>query len=251
MNLAAYHHLSITLLAILAVGMSFVIGMLIGSINFARIIAKMKKIDLNQGSKNPGATNISRISRLSYGVFVALADLFKVLVAGYLYYCIGYFISWYPHQTLHQIVAIMIYLTPAIAVFGHCFPIYKKFRDGGKGVASIVGFLFFVSPYVGLVGFVAWWIIQLSTKYVSVASLLAPLIGIISIWIPKFSYFYWLNHVQPLINWTMHDYFTWMQIVVFIFGFLLVILVWYKHTPNIKRLIHKQEAKFYFSKLKI
>lgn len=236
---------------------SIVIGMLIGSINTSRIIAKIFKINiLNLGSKNPGATNLARVSKISLGVIAALLDLFKIIIAGYIFYLITY----YSHNEIKKTIiglplndftyklSYLIYLTPAVGVIAHCYPVYSGFKKGGKGTASFVGFAFFVSPYVGLVFFLLWWTIELITKYVSLASLTSALITTIFYWINRLRYFYWLSDVSPSFFF-IRD-FVDHSLVTFVFVILLflTLMIFWRHNQNIVRLLNKKESKFYFNK---
>ena len=95
---------------------------LIGSINFAYLVAKYKKINIQEiGSGNPGSSNVLRALGRNYAIVVLLGDLFKGVLPFLLFGI----------QTESIIYGVM-------AVVGHCFPIFYKFK-GGKGIAVLVG----------------------------------------------------------------------------------------------------------------
>ena len=111
---------------------------LIGSINFAYLVAKYKKINIQEiGSGNPGSSNILRALGRNYAIVVLLGDLFKGVVPFLLFGI----------QTESIIYGVM-------AVIGHCFPIFYKFK-GGKGVATylgtVVGYIIFLAPDLDVV----------------------------------------------------------------------------------------------------
>ena len=64
----------------IVVAVAAVLGFLVGSINPATIIARIRHADLRQGSGNPGATNAGRVLGLRWGVAVGLLDVLKGLL---------------------------------------------------------------------------------------------------------------------------------------------------------------------------
>ena len=110
-----------------------------------------------------------------------------------------------------------IYIS-ALAVFiGHVFPIWLKFK-GGKGVATYVGILFCINIYLGLVFIISWLIIFLISKFSSLSSILATLA------VPFYTLFN--NELE-------NKY----------FFVIMLILIFYTHKENVKRLINKEESK--------
>ena len=73
-----------------------------------------------------------------------------------------------------------IVLIGLAAILGHDFPIFLR-GHGGKGIATSLGVITALAPPVGLVGVVFWWIIILSTRYASLASLTMLLVCSIAI----------------------------------------------------------------------
>jgi glycerol-3-phosphate acyltransferase PlsY len=58
------------------------------------------------------------------------------------------------------------------AVLGHILPIFANFR-GGKGVATLLGMALAIQPMVALLCLVVFLITLLSTRFVSLSSILA------------------------------------------------------------------------------
>ena len=93
---------------------------LIGSLNFAYIVAKYKKLDISSsGSGNPGTSNVMRTIGKKYAAIVLIGDVLKGFLPIYLF-----------DENL--------LLCGFAAVIGHIYPIFYKFK-GGKGVATYVG----------------------------------------------------------------------------------------------------------------
>ena len=142
---------------------ALLIGYLLGSINFAMLVAKYKGLDLfSLGSGNPGATNVKRTMGAFWGNTVFLLDFFK----GYL----PVFLA----QSILVIEGLNYDLLGILgllgAILGHSFSIFLKFR-GGKGVATTMGGLLALMPWVLVMGLVAWLMVFFSTRVVAMASI--------------------------------------------------------------------------------
>lgn len=245
--------------AVVLILFAMVLSYCIGSISSARIMAKWLNIDLHQGSNNPGATNVSRLSKLRFGTIVAVVDLLKIIFAGWLSYLliiadatpISNAIN--NKKIIHSILLTLIYLAPTLAVFGHCFPVYHDFKNGGKGAASFVGLVFFINPWLGLMIFLFWWMIALTIKYVSLASIINVVIAPWFLWIKQLNNFYWIYGVWPgfydnysvlsSLKSNYHGDFT-LQLIGFLCLLVAAVLVIFRHRANIQRLIKRQENKF-------
>ena len=193
---------------------ALLIGYFIGSINFAVLVAKHKGLDLfSLGSGNPGATNVKRTMGAFWGNTVFLLDFSK----GYL----AVFLTQYLlvlEGLNYDLLGILGLLG---AILGHSFSIFLKFR-GGKGVATTMGGLLALMPWVLVLGLVAWLIVFFSTRVVAMASIVFAISLPIS--------FYFL-HDLPDVRW--------------IFCIVLAILIIVRHYSNIQRLLSGKEHDFY------
>jgi acyl phosphate:glycerol-3-phosphate acyltransferase len=97
---------------------------------------------LEQGSGNIGATNVRRLAGTHFGLMTLIGDVLKgmvpVIIARNM---IGY--GGIQSQLLLCIVAMSSFL-------GHLFPIYLRFKNGGKGVATTFGCFLIISPWACL-----------------------------------------------------------------------------------------------------
>ena len=186
----------------------------IGSLPFALILTKLFGFgDIrNIGSGNIGATNVLRTGNKFLAFVVLCLDIIKGFIPFLI--CQIYF------NDLNMINKIIIC---HVAVIGHIFPIWLKFK-GGKGVATYIGFLFGLNPYIALLFLIVWLVIAATTKYSSLGSLIAILIA------P--TYFIFINF-----NFYIGFFFIYLSIVIII-----------KHAENIKRLLNKTESKIKLSK---
>jgi len=99
-----------------------ILSYILGSINFAYIMAKVKGIDISSsGSGNPGTSNALRTLGKGSAFIVLLGDLLKGALPIIFFYEDQYF---------------LIY--GVAAVLGHIYPVFYKFK-GGKGVATYLG----------------------------------------------------------------------------------------------------------------
>jgi glycerol-3-phosphate acyltransferase PlsY len=139
---------------------SVVLAYFIGSISFSYLMARwVKGVDIREhGSGNAGATNTLRVLGKGPAVVVLLLDALKGVLAIY----IGYLLSGESHFVLA--------LCGMMAIFGHNWPIFLRFR-GGKGVATTIGVVISLMFYAGLItGIIAILLIVL-TRFVSLGSL--------------------------------------------------------------------------------
>lgn len=128
-------------------------GYLLGSVEAAVLVSRSRGIDIyRSGSGNPGASNVLRVFGKKTGAAVMLADLLKGVAAA----AIGELVGG------SELVG---FAAGAAAVVGHCYPIWHRFR-GGKGVASAVGMLVWLIPFVGL-GLAAIWAAVIGTTRVA------------------------------------------------------------------------------------
>lgn len=143
-----------------------VVAYLIGSLSFAVIVSRLMRLPdpRSFGSGNPGATNVLRTGRKSAAALTLLGDAAKgwVAVAG--------------AQALGADTGTVLLV--ALAVFiGHLFPVFFRFK-GGKGVATALGVLVGLNPWLGLACLATWiamaWLFRISSLSALVTALLAP-----------------------------------------------------------------------------
>jgi len=144
--------------------MYFILSYIIGSIPTGFLIFRIsKKEDIrNEGSGNIGATNIHRIC----GGKVAMITLISDVMKGAIPVIYGLIHFKYPPLILGA---------GALAIIGHIYPVWLKFR-GGKGVATFAGvFLAYIAAPDGLFIFpsfaLAFIVVMILTRYVSASSL--------------------------------------------------------------------------------
>lgn len=110
--------------------LSVLIGYLLGAILPAFLFGKLKGIDVREeGTKNPGTTNAFKVLGLPYAILTAIYDTLKGLLAMLVAFSLGV------NPIFWQISGLM-------AIVGHVFPFYLKFR-GGQGNATATGLLLF------------------------------------------------------------------------------------------------------------
>ena len=145
-----------------------ILAYIIGSIPTAVWVSKsVFGIDIRDyGSGNAGATNSFRVLGSKWGSFVMLVDVTKGIIATSLYILIPFYLNNELARTNFMIALGMV------AVLGHIFPIFANFR-GGKGVATLLGMALAIQPMVALICLVVFLITLLSTRFVSLSSILA------------------------------------------------------------------------------
>jgi glycerol-3-phosphate acyltransferase PlsY len=140
-----------------------VLGYLLGSCPWGYwLVLLFKHEDIRKvGSGNIGASNVWRTYGRWLGVPVVVLDTLK----GFIPAVLGMlFVS--PHH-LSGICA------GAAAMLGHWRPLFLRFAKGGKMVATCGGVFFGVAIWVALTAGVVWLAVFVTTRYASVASVVA------------------------------------------------------------------------------
>jgi len=192
----------------------------LGSIPFGLILAKLfAGRDVRKaGSGNIGATNVARVVGPFAGILTLLLDAAKGAVAVLL------------AARLSDANATWMMVASFFALFGHCYPLWLKFK-GGKGVATAAGIFLALCPYAMMGALLLFILVVAYWRYVSLGSIAAACA------IPLLMYFFWAPHHAP------------PHIVSF--GSLgIAIFVVYKHDANIQRLVEGVEPNFSFGKKK-
>ena len=190
---------------------SGVVGYLFGSLAFGVWIVNFSTgSDVrSQGSKKTGMTNVVRIAGLKIGAIVLVLDLVKCIVAVLIARIL------FENYFAESIAAIF-------AVVGHCWPVFAKF-SGGRGTASGLGALLFLSPVSGLVVILVGIILIAFTRYVSLASIVGSILGIVMMLV-----------MVVLTNQPFEH---------LIYAVVVSLLILFMHKENMQRLIKGTERK--------
>ncbi|GAB4361355.1 MAG: glycerol-3-phosphate 1-O-acyltransferase PlsY [Deltaproteobacteria bacterium] len=183
----------------------------LGSVPFGVLVAHLfdRTVDLRKvGSGNIGATNVSRAVGKAGGILTLALDAGKGVLAMLLV-----------TRFLDSRLDLWITLAGGAAFLGHIFPVYLGFR-GGKGVATALGIVAFLSPAAALLLAVLFAVIVYLTRYVSLGSLCAAVA---------------LPPVMALLASSRHA-------VLLSLG--ICFLVIFTHRENIRRLLAGEERKF-------
>jgi glycerol-3-phosphate acyltransferase PlsY len=196
------------------------VSYLLGSIPAGYIAGRIAGIDIRHaGSGNIGATNVTRVLGKRYGYPVFIVDFLKGLTAVSMSILIEKRAQ--PISAPTELFGIVAAIS---CVIGHAFPVWLSFK-GGKGVATSMGALFGLMPFMALIGIAVWVITFEVTRYVSVASMTAALAVPISILI-----------LMPLKQ-------TGGTVLLY-FSICLAALVIFRHRSNLSRLVRGTEPRF-------
>lgn len=184
---------------------ALVLGYLLGSIPFGLVLTRMAGLgDVRKiGSGNIGATNVLRTGNRKLAAATLLLDAFKGTAAVLLAGA-----AFGPDAGI---------LAGFAAFIGHLFPVWLGFK-GGKGVATYIGVLLGLFPLMVLVFAVIWGSIAYLSRYSSLSALVATL-------------------VIPVVLWIVGAEKMALAMA------LMTLITWWKHKPNIERLILRTESK--------
>jgi len=154
---------------------------LLGSIPFGYLLVRIVRgEDVRQiGSGNIGATNVSRKSPM-LGALTLLLDAAKGFAAVQL--AATY---WHFEQTDHRL-QLMMAASALLAIVGHMFPVWLKFR-GGKGVATALGAFLRLAPMAVLVGAVIFVVVVFLSRRISLGSIITAALFPATVWTLKLS----------------------------------------------------------------
>lgn len=145
-------------------------GYVLGALAFGYWVSRAHGIDIFQhGSKNPGATNVRRVLGRKAGNLVFFLDASKGALATGWPLLAGR-TDWIPMFAPCALEAAVVGLVAALV--GHSFSCFTGMR-GGKGVATSVGGFAVLLPIVLIIAAVVWVTTFYTTRYVSLASILA------------------------------------------------------------------------------
>jgi acyl phosphate:glycerol-3-phosphate acyltransferase len=180
---------------------------LLGSIPTGYIVGALTGIDIRKvGSGNVGATNVARALGKKPGLLTLSADVAKGFVPVFVAIWLG----------LNPTVVALVGST---AFLGHLYPVFLRFQ-GGKGVATALGVLLALAPMATVVLIAVFAAVAVSTRVVSLSSIVAALAAPIILW----SFFY-----SP---------------TVIAIGVFLAVMITLRHRDNIQRLIAGTEPRF-------
>ena len=154
-----------------------IISYLLGNISTSYIVAKrLAGVDIRtQGSGNAGSTNVLRTLGKKAGALTFVGDVLKGLIAVLMARLIAY--------GMNMDQSICAYLAVVAVVLGHNYPVFLGFK-GGKGVATSLGSMLGMNPFIALICLGFFIIIVAITKYVSLGSILgialSPIIMLIN-----------------------------------------------------------------------
>jgi acyl phosphate:glycerol-3-phosphate acyltransferase len=184
---------------------------LLGSLSFAVIVSRAMRLPdpRSFGSGNPGATNVLRTGRKAAAALTLLGDALKGWVAVVLARLLA------PQFDLSEDIVLLC----ALAVFiGHLFPVFFGFK-GGKGVATALGVLVGLNPWVGLACLATWLLVAALFRISSVAALITATLAPV--------------YTGLLMGWGNAS----MAVLV------ITLLLVYRHKNNLIKLVSGQEAR--------
>lgn len=192
---------------------------LLGAIPFGFLIARARGIDIRTvGSGNIGATNVWRCVGRKWGALVYALDMAKGIVG------VAVIPDLCANLACESAELRLRLVCGIVSVVGHNWPVYLNFK-GGKGVATTAGVLLGIAPKAMGIGVVAWVLVFLAGRYVSLASILAAVAVAVG-------------------GWFLYDESNWLRGAL---ALLAVFAIW-RHHSNIARLLKGEEHRFTFRK---
>ncbi len=191
------------------------VSYLLGSIPFGYLLIRIfrgEDVRLS-GSGNIGATNVSRKSP-TLGALTLALDAAKGALAVQFAASSWHFVQNDPRDHLMMTVAALL------AIVGHMFPVWLRFR-GGKGVATAFGAFLRFSPISALAAVVVFVVFAAMSRRISVGSIVSAALF-------------------PIVTWFVVSRDPWTIVMISTAALLIVV----RHHQNMRRLLSGKEPRF-------
>ena len=183
-----------------------VIGYLIGTVNPAYLLGKLKGFDIRKkGSGNAGASNALILFGKTMGVVCAVFDIAKAALS----VCLTAVL--FPDTDTFAVAT-------ACCILGHIFPFYMSFR-GGKGLACLAGAFLVLDPRVFTVALAIALVIALATRYICFIPLTA-------------------SAALPVAYGILHR-----DLIGALLLTAVAVVIWIKHAVNLRRILEGREMR--------
>lgn len=198
---------------VLKITLCLIFGYFFGCFSTGYFVGKLNKVDIRHyGSGNVGTTNALRTLGAKAGALTLLGDVMKAVIPMLLIRFVFF--------KNYEYVELLTLYAGFGAVTGHNYPIWLKFK-GGKGIAATGGVMLAFDPLIVPIALPLFILIVAVTRYVSLGSLF------VAVFFPV-----WILVRHP------------GDIHMLILSLAFMLLAFFKHRSNIKRLINGTENKF-------
>jgi glycerol-3-phosphate acyltransferase PlsY len=186
---------------------------LLGSIPSGLVATRLTgSSDIRQnGSGNIGATNVNRVAGPAPALLTLAGDVGKG--------ALPVFLAFHVLRSASNPVPIVLALTALAAFLGHLYPIYLRFKTGGKGVATTAGSYAVLSPAACLICLMVFAAMVFWTRRVSIGSLSSSATLPIAVWL------------------------TTRSLPLTLAAALATLFIFIRHTGNIRRILAGTEPK--------
>lgn len=195
-----------------------VAGYLLGSISGSLVLGRFASVDIRtMGSGNAGGTNALRTVGWKFALGVVFIDIGKGAVAAGLVPLAATALVASPPE-----IAVMAASGGLAAVLGHVWPVYFRFR-GGKGAGTAVGAIAVAAPWCLAPLLLVWVVTVVGTGYVGLATILAGLSLVPSMWLLG------PDPLPPALG---------------VLAIALAVLLIFTHRSNLTRMLNRTENRF-------
>lgn len=202
------------------------IGYLFGLFQTGYIYGKIHHFDIRKhGSGNAGTTNALRTMGVKAGAITLVGDCFKCVFAVLLVRAV--------FAAKADMLPLLSMYAAFGAVLGHNYPFYMNFK-GGKGIAVTAGIIIVTDLRLTAVCLLAFILIVVLTRYVSLGSLVVSVMFLVGLIIKGQMGLLGMSHAYLL--------------EMYGIGVLFVISAFVRHRANIGRLLNGTENKISFGK---
>jgi len=200
----------------MGIGLLLLCAYLVGSLPFGVIVGRAwRGVDVRQyGSGNIGASNVLRVLGPGPAAMVFVGDGLK----GFVPVAVAHALLISRWKMQQQQVDLWLLAFALAPIVGHSFSVFLRF-SGGRAVTTTCGALFAMAWPAAAIGLGIWAILVATTRYISVASMVAAA-------------------SVPIYMAVAGKRWEWL-----VFWSAVAALVILRHLPNMKRLLAGTETK--------
>ena len=213
-----------------------VISYLISSVNTSIIVTRviLHKDIRTMGSGNAGFTNVLRCVGKTPAIITFVGDFFKGIIS----VAVALLLSLTIQEQRDLYCGYLMYVAGLLAVVGHTFPLYYKFK-GGKGVVTTFAVMLMTDWRTLVCALILFAVFFLLTHIISLCALINFTVYAFTAFFWRFMDYQGFTSVTSPIPHPTWPFVLYSAVMALLMGILVIV----RHKDNIQRLLNGTEKK--------